>query len=335
MSGEETGAGLGTVVRALPWKSLLLVVVLAVAAIAFLRLDLGRVAAAIGGLNLQWGMLGLMAYIAAQLCFATRWWTLIESSRRPPWITVLRYSLIGAMLNAILPLRGGDVARAFIVSRGNGIPLGDAGGVVAAERVGDALTVVILGAWLATHLVLPPGTVQTLIALPLLIVVAVVGLFLGFRLGLIARLISLLPMRFSRRLASGVAGLKAAVQRLADLRILILATLAHAAGWAAVLGALMAFLAGLSIAVPAMDAALGILVMTSLGGMFIQVPAGLGTWHMLAAAALTLWGVPAETGVAYAIVAHAAGIAVPIAGGLLATLGSTVAADALRTLRRT
>jgi hypothetical protein len=167
-----------------------------------------------------------------------------------------------------------------------------------------------------------------------LVAAAVVALFFGLKLGLIDRLIGLLPARFAMRLTNGVAGLKTAARRLVDIRVFVLAGLAHAAGWAAVLGALMAFLAGMSIAVPMTDAALGILVMTSLGGMFVQVPAGLGTWHMLAAGALTLWGVPAEVGVAYAIVAHAAGIAVPLVGGLLASLRSTLATDALRALRK-
>jgi glycosyltransferase 2 family protein len=314
----------------LPWAAIGLVAVLIVAAIALVRLDFGMVLTAIGSLDLTWGLIGVLAYIVAQVAFAARWFALIDPQFRPSPTATFRYTLVGAMLNAVLPMRGGDVARAVILSRGHSIPLGDAGGTVAAERLADALTVVLLGAWLGTRLVLPAMTIQTLIVIAVIAVVAVVVAAWLLKTGLAERLVAMAPGRLAARLTNGVAGFRSAASRLTDVRVLLLAGAAHALGWLVVLVALMSFLIGLHLTVPPIDGALSVLVLTNLGGMFVQVPAGLGTWHMLAVAALSLWGIAPEAGVAYALLAHTFGIAVPVIGGLLATIGSTMSSDALR-----
>jgi hypothetical protein len=63
------------------------------------------------------------------------------------------------------------------------------------------------------------------------------------------------------------------------------------------------------------------------------VPAGIGTWHMLAAGALSYWRVPIEVGVAYAIVAHGFGIAVPVLAGLVSAVRVGDLGEVLRLLR--
>ena len=64
--------------------------------------------------------------------------------------------MIGYMVNAIIPLRLGDLVRAYLLGRRHGIAVSTTLSTVVAERLFDVLAIVVIGLLVSTVLDLPP-----------------------------------------------------------------------------------------------------------------------------------------------------------------------------------
>jgi len=153
VSGSRRGGVFG-------WKALL-GIALSVALLAFaLRgVDLHEVLREIGRAQPLWFLAAVFAATAVFLVRAWRWKPLLEpllpdSPLHPRFAA----TTIGFMTNNILPVRIGEFARAFALSRMQPIPVAASFGSVAVERLFDGLTIVV---FLLISIVLPgfPGAV--------------------------------------------------------------------------------------------------------------------------------------------------------------------------------
>ncbi len=306
-------------------RALILVLFLATMLVfaVYAGFDFARLFDAVAHIDVGWALAALVAFIAAQIFFAMRWSAMITPHAHPGFFSVLGHMLIGNMLNVFLPMRAGDVTRAVMLSRRYGIKLGDTAGTVALERIADAGTVCLMAAYLATRLTIPQGSLNAIVAIAAAIIGLGIALFVS---GAIPRVFltriatRLLPAVLFQKLASLIGGIRDAVLRLRGAHVIAKAGSAHVLGWIAVAVAMSCMLASFAIDVPHPDAELAVIALTGLGSAVIQVPAGIGTWHVLAATALALWQVPVEQGIAFALVAHGIGVIVPTIGGAITYL---------------
>jgi uncharacterized protein (TIRG00374 family) len=255
--------------------------------------------------------------------FAVRWRCLISSQRPPTLRRSFDVLAVGLLANAVLPGRPGDVIRAALLKR-QGVTRFSAGlASIVLERLVDIVFICLLGSVLAFAVALPTP-VQLAIKLfaagaaGLLVVLAVVHRKAGLFTTLAASA-GALPV--GRRLAAAPLGMlgrfAAALAVLRDPRRISAVALLTAGSWAVLVLAILALLRGFAITAPPAAAVL-IVVTTNLGAAIPSSPGSIGVYHLLAVAALSVWGVDQPSAVAFAVVAHFLSIALHVTCGLTA-----------------
>jgi uncharacterized protein (TIRG00374 family) len=141
------------------WKALLgIAISVALLAFALRGVDLHEVLREIGSAQPLWFSAAVFAATAVFLVRAWRWKPLLQPMLPDsPLYPRFAATTIGFMTNNILPVRIGEFARAFALSRMQPIPVAASFGTVAVERLFDGLTIV---AFLLISIALPgfPGT---------------------------------------------------------------------------------------------------------------------------------------------------------------------------------
>jgi uncharacterized protein (TIRG00374 family) len=253
--------------------------------------------------------------------FAERWRHLLDTTHAVPRRRFFGYLMIGYMMNAVVPMRPGDVIRATLLRQQHHIPIATALTSVLLERLFDVLTLVLLGL-LLSFLVDLPGAVR--VGLRTFSAVALIGTTV--LLGLSAERISgerlarvtlfWAPPRVVAFLAARADQFVQALRVLRQRRRLPWILLADLVGWCACGLSMFAFTQALHIDVP-WTAGFLILVATSLGAAIPGTPGSVGVFHVLAVMALSVWSVDIETAVAFALVAHTSAVALHIGLGAL------------------
>jgi len=141
------------------WKALLgIAISVALLAFALRGVDLHEVLREIGRAKPLWFLAAVFAATAVFLVRAWRWKPLLQPMLPgSPLYPRFAATTIGFMANNILPVRIGEFARAFALSRLQPIPVAASFGTVAVERLFDGLTIVV---FLIISIALPtfPGT---------------------------------------------------------------------------------------------------------------------------------------------------------------------------------
>ncbi len=75
---------------------------------------------------------------------ALRWWYILAPTKKIPVIDILSALCIGFMANMILPMRTGELIRAYLISKKEQIGLSSVFGTVVLERVYDLLATIVL-----------------------------------------------------------------------------------------------------------------------------------------------------------------------------------------------
>ena len=75
---------------------------------------------------------------------ALRWWYILAPTKKIPIIEILSALCIGFMANMLLPMRAGELIRAYVVSKKEQIGLSNVLGTIVLERVFDLLATIVL-----------------------------------------------------------------------------------------------------------------------------------------------------------------------------------------------
>lgn len=271
--------------------------------------ELARLPEIIGNANL--GLLGLMLLMLCGIsCLrALRLHIILQSGL--PFGHTFHITNIGPMANSLLPLRAGEFCMAALLARH--LPGGGAEALskLLADRLLDLLSV---GAFfMATMLLIPAGhavqgntgtVMSTALALGGIVALLTLIIMAGPRL---AELIRSLGLRLGRNLDPLAATLLAGVEGLRSLFRKGIFTRVVALSLAIWLLVALAFLTGmLMLGLPG-DFACAVLAMcfTIAGLVTVPAPAGVGSTHGAIVIALTLFSIPFEQALAFAIIYHA------------------------------
>lgn len=110
--------------------------------LAFRGQDFGLIADTLRSVNYWWLLPGVVLYFAGVAVRAWRWSILLSPVTDVPLPTVFRVNAIGLMANNILPLRTGEIVRAYVISQETGITKTTALATIAVDRLFDGLTMV-------------------------------------------------------------------------------------------------------------------------------------------------------------------------------------------------
>jgi uncharacterized protein (TIRG00374 family) len=260
----------------------------------------------------------LAAVLLATATFAiraVRWRILLRAPDGGPvaWRALWHATAMGFMANNTLPLRLGEVLRSYAASRLGGVPLTAALSSIAVERALDLLTLVALLGVALFRAGLPADTVIAGARLDTLALRAAILCGLIFAAALFVMLFPrgaergvriLLPVpRLADRVVRLIEGLRKGFAVLRSPGRLALAVAWSAALWLLNGASFYVAFAAFGIQV---DFAGALLVQTLLafGVAAPSSPGYFGVFELVAAAALALFGVPKDIGVAYGITYH-------------------------------
>ena len=251
-----------------------------------------------------------------------RWRLLLQHPEGPGlWLTLFQAAIVGQMLNVLLPIRLGELARAFLVSRSLGIPVARVFTTIAVERLGDMVAIGLAAAWMVAFVSLPGWVQRPAGALVMAGIAAAIGAALLSKRAEAFIWLMRLAARAApsawrpwveKRIGSvleGLGGLRT-WQGSVSLGVLSVAVLLLAASTNLLL--FRAF----DLQVPA-TAAVVLLIALQVGNTIVSVPGNLGVFHYVTILVLSTYGVERGTAVAYAIVLYAVALLPKIALGVL------------------
>lgn len=297
-------------------------IVVSIAAIALLvqNVDISRVSDRLSTLQPAWLLLAPVALLA-QLAVRSGRWAFLLSTMASRSVRALRVAgplAVGYLVNALLPARLGEVARAILVARREALAFGAVIASVVAERVLD------LGALLAIGVV---AAGQRNIGWNALLLAAalVAGLAFATRLApVLARwILRLVPRPVGAPAADFLLGLGGV-----GLRAAVIVLALSAIAWLGDIALMWLSARALGIELSA-EATVAIAVGAALGTALPAVSGYIGTYEIGAVAIGSLGGTAPDTILAIAVVAHVLAV-VPIA-----VLGALVVAGTGLSLSRT
>jgi glycosyltransferase 2 family protein len=265
--------------------------------------------------DLRWLPPALLLFSLGVLIRAVRWSILLRPLAPLSPAQVLPALLAGYTANNILPLRTGELVRAYLLGSRHGLRTSATLGTIAVERLLDGLT--MLGFLLASMTVISPTPELRRIAWIAAVLFAVAIVFLGLlvrggalRDRMLGLLLAVLPGSMRERVASiadAFLGGLGALTRRSDLATVILASVA---AWSCEAGMYWAIARGFGP--PVSDAITGAaaVLITGVANLATLVPAApgyVGTFEagVLLAASGAL-GLPRGLALSYALLVHAA-----------------------------
>ncbi|HEY7727800.1 MAG TPA: lysylphosphatidylglycerol synthase transmembrane domain-containing protein [Candidatus Eisenbacteria bacterium] len=207
------------------------------AVVALLRqTDLAILGRELRGARLEWLFLAGAVTLAGYDLRARRWGVLLSPRARVPQSRLFGATMVGFLAINTLPARIGELARAYVLSRTERVPVGAVLGSVVMERLFD---LVALGTFWALSLLFAPypdwfrWSGYLTLALGVVLVGGVWALHAAHASEhpVLDRLLSLAPSRVRDRLGSGVASFTSGLSGIRDPGTLIRAGAWSAAMW--------------------------------------------------------------------------------------------------------
>jgi hypothetical protein len=250
-----------------------------------------------------------------------RWRLLLGSPEGLPHTVVANALIVGQMLNVVLPIRLGELARAYIVSRSEAIPAARVFTTIAVEKLADLMLIGVTAGLLIMFATLPDwlhGPGAALVATGLL---AAVAAAFGLRPGAIpwaGRLATRLAPtawrpRIQRQFTLAGEGLTALQNRATSVEFWLLTTATVLL--AASTNYLLFFAFDLRLSPVT---AMVLLLSLQVGTTIAPAPGNLGVFHYVVVLVLTAYGVDRTTALAYALALYAVAILPKVGvGGIL------------------
>ena len=260
----------------------------------------------------EWIVVGMMLAPLGVWTRGRRWWYLFPAGSNPPGLVPA--TMIGYMVNNVLPLRAGEFVRVYVVARRWGHGFWTALATLIVERLLDSLVIVLAIVVLVLRIPVPRALEIGALVLLLIDIVAVSILgFLAVAPATARRVVERWSRRWPTRQGRLDEILTTFVRGLEGIR-----TPAHALpllGWTIIVWVIPAALAwvmfrALHLELPWI-AGWAVLAFVGLGIAIPAAPGYVGVFHAAATIALTMFGVPTTAAFGFALLFHATQV-VPI-----------------------
>ncbi|MGH2353249.1 MAG: lysylphosphatidylglycerol synthase transmembrane domain-containing protein [Chloroflexota bacterium] len=304
------------------WKAagLGLVISAASLSLAVRQVRPAETAASLLGARPAFLLLSIALLLVAVAVRSWRWQVLLRLTERVSFGGAVSATLIGYLVNSVLPGRVGELVRAYLISQSDGVSTGRAVGTIFVEKLLDIVVLLLLLGVVAWRVPLPEWAAQgataaaaasgaaALAFLTLARSRDAVAAWLRARLDPVPGMRRLDLPGFSERALGAADGLAKPLPLLSQLTLSI-------AVWAVSAGAVYAVMHALSLPLPATAAVL-VLALTNLGMAVPSAPAYVGVYHLLATETLQLYGIDRSAALSYALAMHAMTYGVFVIGGL-------------------
>ncbi len=273
-------------------------------------------------IRIDYVLLFLAIVFCVQLLRSFRWGLMLRPLGRVNQISLFSVSSVGFLAIISLPVRLGELARPYLITKKSQIKMTAALGTILVERVCDSIAIlVIFGVMLFFIPFLPPWLVRSalLVSLLTLIFLAVMMIMLMKRdaaLKALAPLINRIPERFAGKIDGLLHQLIDGFKIFSDFRLLLLVVLLSVLIWiinaAAIYTLFHAFALNLSF-----TAATVMMIILLVGIAIPTAPGFIGNWHYACILGLTLFDVSKSEALTFAVIYHFLSIGIVIALGLI------------------
>ena len=263
----------------------------------------GELVDAFRGVEWEWVVLAAVVAVAEYGLRAVRWMFLVRHVDRNVRLDTLWHAVaLGAALNTLLPLRGGDLVRPALVAHHRRLPFTTVLSTTVVERLLDLVAVVValvlMLIWMPAHVVSDPSTLEQLrwwggvsAALAVAGFAAVLLLVTRRARELVMVLLKPLPAPVRRRGMRTFLQLSLGLEAAGHPWRLVPSLIATGAAWAATVGMILATLRALGLD-PTVALGLFVSVAMTVSVAVPQGPGFLGLFQVVMEEAAKLWGVP-------------------------------------------
>lgn len=269
--------------------------------LSFRKVDLGALLTAFREASYWWAAPVVALTFGSVWVRAVRWKVLLRPLGHVRTDRLLSATLIGLMANNLLPARMGELLRAEVVSRREGMSWGGTFGSIVVERTLDGLVVMAMFLGMLPF-VGAPGWLRTAGAAGLgLFVCALVALIaMRGHVEVLTRAVGRLPGRLSIGLGRFVEGLGVLAEGREVRKVLLLSFGVWTVAMAALYGTFLAF--HRSLPVYSLPVVMGLM---TIGVMIPSSPGYIGTLQYSCILGLSLFGVPKEEALSISVFYHA------------------------------
>jgi uncharacterized protein (TIRG00374 family) len=298
------------------WRFLIGLVISAVFLyLAFRRTDLAGTWASLREINAWYLIPAVLVLLLGYLCRIVRWKYLLRTTKEDTSFGNLASALfIGFMANNVLPLRAGELIRAYFVGRKESISKSSSFASIVVERVFDGFAMLL---FLGLVLMVRPfplwprrvGILSGIILLCALILLFGLMHWEHIFTGLIRRLSRPLSVRLRSRILRTLGNFIAGLGSLRSFRDVCVVFLLSILAWS--FEAAVYFFVGLAFG---FNIALGFLLLVATVNLGIMIPSSpgyVGTFEFFCLETLLLFSIPRSLGASYALTLHAV-VYVPI-----------------------
>jgi glycosyltransferase 2 family protein len=269
-----------------------------------------------------WLLIAVAALAASVVVRVVRWLYLFEPAKRVPARAATRALLVGELLNSLVPVRAGEVARVVVLHRDTGASRAETTGTLVAERLMDMLALLVL--FFAAVPALPevtwlwPAAVMLAsVAIAIAAVIVVVRAYgdRPFALALrpLGRLLGVAPARVEMTAARTLEGVRA----FRDFRAGVLAFVLSLVVWLAVAACFWSAMRAVAVDTE-FEAAILVVFATTFALVLPSLPAGVGVFEAATFVSLRAFGVADAQALACAVVLHVLSFAPFIVAGVVA-----------------
>jgi glycosyltransferase 2 family protein len=270
-----------------------------------------------------WWIAPSLAALAASVGIrVVRWRYLFPPETRPPARAALRALLVGELLNTVLPMRAGELARVVVIHRETRTSRPEALGTVLVERLLDVIVLLLL--LLAVLPFVPEVTwlrvAATVLAVAVLMLMAAILVLkrYGVRpLGFLLRPLSWLPGFSASRTSAAAESLLRGLRGVRDVRAGVVAVALTAASWLAVALSFWLAIRGLHLDL-GYDAAVLVVVATTFSLVIPALPTSVGVFEAATLVSLRPFGIDDSVALSCAVVLHVLSFLPFIVAGLVA-----------------
>ncbi len=274
----------------------------------FWRTDLRGLADALAQANYWWVVPAVAIWFLSAAVRSLRWHYLLRRLVRLSTATLYPIVIIGYMANNLLPLRTGELVRAYVLGERHKVSKMSTLGTIAVERVFDGVVLVafllLAGAMLGLSSELRGLAAGMALVFVLLLAVFVYVASSPHRAGRwVERLVGLLPDALRQRAQGPLDSFLSGLQCLQSPFLVSLVLATSLGAW--LLEALMYYLVGLAFDID--EGFVAYLMVAAAANLAITLPSasvGIGPFELLAKETLTFLGVGSAVAGAYAIALH-------------------------------
>jgi uncharacterized protein (TIRG00374 family) len=246
---------------------------------------------------------------------AWRWQFLLSPLGRVSYRHALAYTCVGYFANTLLPMRLGEVARAYLAASALRLPRLATLGSIVVERLTDGITILVLASALGFVVTdasaVAPVELWLFLGVAAAVALASLGVILARRRELVE---ALLPERIRSLIGRMVSG-TAAVQSPSGAAVTVGATLV---AFACAVGSMIAVAGAVGLSINPAEAAFAI-AWIGLSTAIPAAPGSVGTYEFVGVSVLTLLGQDPASALAAVVLLHVIGTLPVALVGLVTT----------------